>query len=98
MASLKNTLINDTGYLGLPSGTTAQRPSSPASGYMRWNTTESYAEVYNGTDWVPVGSATAAPNLAVAYLVVAGGGSGGGNDCGGGTGGSGVVMIRYKFQ
>ena len=27
-----------------------------------------------------------------------GGGSSGGNDCGGGTGGSGVVMIRYKFQ
>ena len=62
MASLKNTLINDTGYLGLPSGTTAQRPSSPASGYMRWNTTESYAEVYNGTDWAPIGSAAAALN------------------------------------
>jgi hypothetical protein len=27
-----------------------------------------------------------------------GGASSGGNDCGGGTGGSGVVMIRYKFQ
>jgi len=83
MASLKNTLINDTGYLGLPSGTTAQRPSSPASGYMRWNTTESYAEVYNGTDWAPIGSA-AAP-ITVDYLVVAGGG--GGNTGGGGAGG-----------
>ena len=51
MATLKNTLIDDTGYLQLPSGTTAQRPSSPSAGYMRWNTTESYVEVYNGTDW-----------------------------------------------
>ena len=52
MATLKNTLIDDTGYLQLPSGTTAQRPSSPSDGYMRWNTTESYVEVYDGSEWV----------------------------------------------
>ena len=51
MATLKNTLIDDTGYLQLPSGTTAQRPVSPSAGYMRWNTTESYVEVYNGSGW-----------------------------------------------
>ena len=52
MATLKNTTINDTGYLKLPSGTTAQRPSSPAIGYMRWNTTENYVEVYTEGQWV----------------------------------------------
>lgn len=52
MATLKNTLIDDTGYLQLPSGTTAQRPSSPSAGYMRWNTTESYVEVYDGANWI----------------------------------------------
>ena len=96
MASLKNTLINDTGYLGLPSGTTAQRPSSPATGYMRWNTTESYAEVYNGTDWAPIGVATAVP-LTVDFLVVAGGGGGGstGDAIGAAGGGAGGLLTSY---
>ena len=52
MATLKNTLIDDTGYLQLPSGTTAQRPVSPSAGYMRWNTTTNYVEVYDGSDWL----------------------------------------------
>ena len=51
MATLKNTLIDDTGFLGIPSGTTAERPSSPSAGYTRWNTTEGYMEIYDGTDW-----------------------------------------------
>lgn len=56
MANLKNTRINDTGYLGVPAGTTAQRPGSPGVGEFRYNTTESYYEVYNGTEWTQVGS------------------------------------------
>ena len=40
-----------TGGLYLPSGTTAQRPASPATGQMRFNTTTSLVEVYNGTSW-----------------------------------------------
>jgi len=36
---------------GLPAGTTAQRPASPDAGYMRWNSTDSRIEVYNGTRW-----------------------------------------------
>ena len=75
MASLKNTIINDTGYLQLPSGTTAQRPSSPATGYMRWNTTEGYTEVYDGSAWVELGGAPPPPEQ-IEYIVVAGGGSG----------------------
>ena len=40
-----------TGAFQLPSGTTAQRPASPQAGYMRWNTTTTEAEFYNGTEW-----------------------------------------------
>lgn len=49
MASLKNTTINDTGFLRLPVGTTAERPGSPADGMMRKNTTLGVVEVYNST-------------------------------------------------
>jgi len=52
MATLKNTTINATSSLRLPSGTTAQRPGSPQTGMMRYNTEEVYVEVYNGEDWV----------------------------------------------
>jgi hypothetical protein len=52
MATLKNTIINDTGYLQLPTGTTAQRPSSVATGMMRQNSTTGLAEYYNGSQWI----------------------------------------------
>lgn len=55
MATLKNTTINSTGYIALPSGTTAQRPASPVAGMMRFNTTFSRNEFYNGTTWVVQG-------------------------------------------
>ena len=42
MATLKNTTINDTGFLKTASGTTAQRPGSPVQGDVRWNTDEWY--------------------------------------------------------
>jgi hypothetical protein len=56
MATLKNTIINDTGYLSLPSGTTAQRPANPLSGMMRYNTTVPAVEVYINNVWTSVGS------------------------------------------
>lgn len=52
MATLKNTTINDTGFIDIPSGTIAQRPSSPAAGMYRFNTDLNCAEFYNGTSWV----------------------------------------------
>ena len=39
----------------VPSGTTAQRPGSPAAGYFRWNTTDSKFEGYDGSDWGEIG-------------------------------------------
>jgi hypothetical protein len=38
----------------IPSGTTEQRPVSPATGTIRFNTTDSRFEGYNGTAWVPI--------------------------------------------
>ena len=70
MATLKNTLIDDTGYLQLPSGTTAQRPGSPSAGYMRWNTTESYVEVYDGNSWKELGYLSSGPNVVTDSLLL----------------------------
>lgn len=51
MATLKNTTVNDTAFLNLPSGTVAQRPNSPAQGMARFNNQINEVEVYNGTAW-----------------------------------------------
>lgn len=40
-----------TGGMALPAGTTAQRPASPATGQIRFNTTTGSVEVYNGSSW-----------------------------------------------
>ena len=52
MATLLNLTINSTETLTLPRGTTAQRPVSPQSGYIRYNTTLNTVEFYTGSDWV----------------------------------------------
>jgi|688.fasta_scaffold116270_3 hypothetical protein len=54
MATLKNTTINDTGYLQVPSGTTAQRPASPVNGMIRYNTTTNALEGYAAGSWVNI--------------------------------------------
>ena len=51
MAQLKNTTISDIGSLNLPVGTTGQRPASPSAGMIRYNTTISDTEYYDGTAW-----------------------------------------------
>ena len=54
MATLKNTTINDTGFIGLPVGTTAQRPASPANGYTRINSDTGSIECYYNNAWQTV--------------------------------------------
>ena len=44
LASLNTTLK-------LPSGTTAERPTSPSTGEWRYNTTTNVVEFYDGTQW-----------------------------------------------
>ena len=38
--------------LVIPTGTTAQRPTSPIAGMIRFNTTTNAAEGYDGQNWV----------------------------------------------
>ena len=85
-AAVSDQANTSTGYLDLPAGTTAQRPGTPAAGQMRWNTSNSEFEFYDGSAWRGVDNSTAG-QYSVEYLVVAGGGGGGGN--GGGGGGAG---------
>lgn len=51
MATLKNSTINDTGFITFPVGTTAQRPVSPVTGQTRYNNTLVTLETYNGSVW-----------------------------------------------
>lgn len=59
--------LSGTGFLKLPAGTTAQRPASPATGAVRFNSTNLAFEGYNGTAWVPVGGATGGAGNSVFY-------------------------------
>lgn len=43
---------SSTGGMYLPAGTTAQRPAAPATGMIRFNTTTTVVEYYNGTQWI----------------------------------------------
>tara|TARA_B100000085_G_scaffold230624_1_gene217204 strand:+ start:525 stop:974 length:450 start_codon:yes stop_codon:yes gene_type:complete len=44
----------NTGALGLPSGTTTERPSNPQAGFERWNTDNNAKEIYTGSEWVEI--------------------------------------------
>lgn len=46
--------IQSNGALSIPIGTTAQRPSSPVAGMMRFNTDTGVPEFHNGTSWSSV--------------------------------------------
>ena len=50
--------IDNTTAFNISVGNTAQRPSTPVTGDLRFNTTETAVEVYNGTGWETVGQDT----------------------------------------
>ena len=52
-----NNIFTGTGAIGLPVGTTAQEPSSPSQGMLRFNSSTSQFEGYNGSAWSSVGGA-----------------------------------------
>jgi hypothetical protein len=61
MATLTNLTINDTGFIQMPSGTSAQRPGTPTAGMIRYNTDNARTELYDGSKWTLLdGSALAA--------------------------------------
>ena len=49
---------SNTGAITMPVGTTAQRPGTPATGMIRFNTDIDYFEGYNGVSWVKLGHST----------------------------------------
>jgi hypothetical protein len=81
-------LGNNTGAFVLPTGNTAQRPSTVKLGMQRWNTDLTWVEVWNGVVWYPLTG-----SYGVQYLVVAGGGAGGGVGGNGGGGGAGGALV-----
>jgi len=46
-----------TDAIALPKGTTAQQPVSPAAGWIRYNTSNSAVEFYNGSAWTTLSTA-----------------------------------------
>ena len=49
-------VIDTTSGLVLPVGNTSQRPASPITGTIRWNTDLERAEIYDGAEWDQVAS------------------------------------------
>lgn len=91
-AAVSDQTNTSTGYFDVPSGTTAQRPGTPSTGMLRYNTDTSALEVY-GADWTTI-QPTA---YEASVLIVAGGGGGGGstysNTRGGGGGAGGLLYF-----
>jgi len=52
MATLKDITTTSVNADKLPAGTTAQRPPSPQTGMMRFNTSFGEVEFYNGSSWI----------------------------------------------
>lgn len=67
--TLASNLLNTaTGHLTIPVGTSAQRPGSPATGMIRYNSTLARYEGYKGADWALLGGgATGASTDQVFY-------------------------------
>lgn len=60
------TKTSNTGSIAGAAGTTAQRDTTPDVGFTRFNTTLNSPEVWNGTDWAPMGGgATGSPGNSV---------------------------------
>ena len=54
--------LNPLSHFKLPVGTTAQRPSSPFAGMIRYNSELLQVEVWNGSDWLQIVKASSGGN------------------------------------
>jgi hypothetical protein len=59
LVSVTPTAVSDqtntsTGYFDVPAGTTAQRPGTPATGMIRYNTTLGNLEQYTSLGWISI--------------------------------------------
>ena len=64
----QNLTLNSTGAVTIPVGTTGERPA-PATGMLRYNTTSTSFEGYNGSTWSSVGGATISNDTSTATNV-----------------------------
>jgi len=113
MATLKNTIVEGTGFLKYPVGNSAQRPGTPATGMTRFNTDLGCLETYNGSSWVSaIVLETAEPNI-ISYTagshtftvpqhvneleVLVIAGGGGGGGRSGAGGGAGGLVYSYNY-
>lgn len=87
-SSFKGLQINDTGYLQLPNGTTANRPSLSSNSAIQWTNTgsQSYTVLAGSATGTNTSWTCPAGVTFIEVLVVAGGGAGNGGT-GGGAGG-----------
>ena len=95
--TLQNITANSAGALGVPVGTTAQRPASPVNGMIRYSSSITVLEGYVNGAWKTIAGT---PQYSVNYLIVAGGaggGAGGGNGGGGGGGAGGLLENSTTF-
>lgn len=94
---LSNKPNASTGSFSLPVGTSAQRPTNPLNGEVRFNTSLNTVEVYveNTSSWQSIGDQTQYLDLEI--MVLAGGGGGAGTPYGGGGGGAGG-MLYYPVK
>jgi hypothetical protein len=52
-----NAIVASNAFIRIPIGTTAQRPASPATGMIRFNTSNTAFEGYTGNSWAGLGGA-----------------------------------------
>lgn len=107
LSNVESLTFDSTGdeILGLPTGDTANEPSSPQLGFIRYNSERNRIEVFNGTEFVGIAKVnvvSANPTSAFAVscffppllklpieYLVVAGGGGGGSSIGGGGGAGG---------
>lgn len=58
LTASSDSTFSSTGALTISKGATGDRPGSPVSGMLRFNTTTTEFEGYNGTTWASVGGAS----------------------------------------
>jgi hypothetical protein len=68
LTATADSTFSSTGALVISKGTTGQRPT-PASGMLRFNTTSTEFEGYNGTAWASVGGAALSNDISTATNV-----------------------------
>jgi len=62
------TTFNATSSMKIPVGTTGQRPAVPVTGDMRYNSTISFSEIYNGSAWQSFNPINAVALTASGYI------------------------------